>query len=98
MLTHVVLIKLRDGVDPGAVDALLDGLGRLPEQIPEIQSYTVGRDMGLVDGNYDLAVMARFTAPEALQTYLEHPAHRDLVRDLLDPVSAHRARIQFPTM
>ncbi|HYI63100.1 MAG TPA: Dabb family protein [Acidimicrobiales bacterium] len=97
MLTHVVMIRFVDDATDGQVAALVEGLRALPDQIPEIRSYTVGRDMGLVDGNCDLAVVGQFASAADLRTYLDHPAHVALVADLLEPVSASRTRIQFPS-
>jgi len=55
----------------------------------------VEHDLGLVDGNHQLAIVGRFASPEDLTTYLEHPAHVAVVRDLITPVSPERARIQI---
>jgi len=98
VLTHIVLIRLRDEATPEQVDALVDGLRALPAQIPAVASYTVSRDLGLVEGNHGVAIVARFASPEDLTTYLEHPAHVAVVRDLIPPVSDERARIQIPAL
>ncbi len=95
MLTHIVLIRLHDDTADEKIDALLAGLRALPGQIPAIGSYAVEHDLGLVDGNHQLAIVGRFASPEDLTTYLEHPAHVAVVRDLITPVSPERARIQI---
>lgn len=95
MLTHIVLIRLTDDASDDQVATLVAGLRDLPTRIPEIRSYTVAHDLGLVEGNYDLVLTARFASPDDLHTYLAHPAHVQVVQDLLEPVSAHRVRIQY---
>lgn len=95
MLTHIVLIRLTEAATDDQVAELVSGLRSLPDQIPEIRSYTVGRDLGLAEGNYDLVVTGRFASPDHLRSYIAHPAHQDVVRDLLDPVCADRVRIQY---
>lgn len=95
MLTHIVLIRLADDASEDRVGELVAGLRALPDQIPEIRSYTVARDLGLAEGNYDLVVTGRFASPEDLRTYLAHPAHQQVVRELLEPVSTDRVRIQY---
>lgn len=96
MLTHIVLIRIADGADERQVTRLIDGLRALPAQIPEIASYSVAHDMGLHLGNADVAIVSAFASPEDLRAYIDHPAHRAVVTDLLEPVAADRMRIQIP--
>ncbi len=97
MLTHIVTIRLRDEATHKQVESLVRGLRKLPDRIPEIRSYTVGEDMGLIVGNCDLVIVAEFASSDDLRAYMAHPAHVKLVRELLEPVSAERHRIQFPS-
>lgn len=96
MLTHMVLISLRDDVTDEQVDALVAGLEALPGQIDAIEEYRVGRDMGLAEGNADVGIIARFASPEALRTYVDHPAHQRVVTELIRPVAASSTRLQMP--
>ncbi len=96
MLTHVVLVTIAEGTAEERVEALVDGLRALPAEIPEIGEYQVGRDLGLAEGNAEVAIVARFASPEDLATYIAHPAHQAVVRDLLEPISPSRLRIQVP--
>lgn len=97
VLTHIVTIRIKDEATDKQVAALVRGLRKLPDQIPEIQSYTVGQDMGLIVGNCDVAIVARFASADDLRAYIAHPAHVKVVRQLLDPIAAERLRIQFPS-
>ena len=99
MLRHLVLNHLRDH-DPSrpvdaAADALIEGLRTLPEQIPEIRSYTVARDLGLAPTNAHVGVIAEFDDEAAFGRYREHPAHVDVVERLLEPVARSRTALQF---
>lgn len=99
MLRHVVLIQLVDD-DPSrpvdaAADALIEGLRTLPDQIPEIRSYTVARDLGLAPTNAHVGVIAEFDDEAAFGRYREHPAHVDVVERLLEPVAWSRTALQF---
>ena len=96
MLTHIVLVTIADDAPEERVEALVAGLRALPDQIPEIVDYQVGRDLGLAEGNAEVAIVARFASAEDLATYVAHPAHQAAVRDLLEPISPHRTRIQVP--
>lgn len=96
MLTHIVLVTIAPDTPEAQVTALVDGLRALPAQIPEIGDYQVGRDLGLAEGNAEVAIIAHFASPEDLATYIAHPAHQAAVRDLLEPISPTRMRIQVP--
>jgi hypothetical protein len=95
MLHHVVVITLKDGITDGQVSAVLDGFASLPAAIPQIRSYHAGRDGGLSQHSFDLALVAQFDSVDDFAAYREHPAHVDFVSQLLGPVSQTRDSIQF---
>ncbi len=95
MLTHVVLITVPDDAPEGAVDDLVADLRALPAQIPEIQAYTVGVDLGLAEGNAHVAIIGRYASPEDLRTYIDHPAHQAVVRDRIRAIEASTVRAQI---
>lgn len=96
MLTHMVLISLRDDATDDQVRELVAGLEELPGLIDAIEEYRVGRDMDLADGNADVGVIARFASPDALRAYVDHPAHQRVVTELIRPVAASSSRLQMP--
>jgi hypothetical protein len=73
----------------------LDALKALPPQIPEIQGYHVGRDLGLRDGNFEMGVAAVFADEAAWRAYLAHPAHVAVVEKHINPHVTERASIQY---
>ena len=95
MLTHVVLIDVPDDAPEGAIDELVAGLRSLPDQIPEIQEYTVGVDLALAEGNASVAIIGRYASPEDLRTYIDHPAHQAVVRDRIRAIGASTVRAQI---
>lgn len=96
-LTHIVLVKAIDGATDAQLDEVVAALAELPGLIDEIRTYSVGRDQGLLDGNWDMAVTGTFDSPEAFRAYVAHPAHQRVVQELLDPISAQRIRVQLAT-
>lgn len=94
MLTHLVLITARPDATDEQVEAVIAGLRALPPQIAEIGGYEVGRDLGLAEGNATIAIQATFASPEDLQAYVGHPAHQQVVTDLIRPIAASVARAQ----
>ena len=60
MLRHIVLLTLSPDADDEVVSGIRDALYGLPPVIPEIESYSVERDLGLAEGNSTLAIVGDF--------------------------------------
>jgi hypothetical protein len=95
MLRHVALFRWKPEVSAADVSLIEEGLRTLPSQIPSIQSYRFGRDLGIQDGNADFAVVADFVDEQGLRTYSEHPAHVAVLTERIRPVLARREAIQY---
>lgn len=94
---HVVLFRFAPGTGDEQRAAIARELRRLPDAIPEIAAYTFGDDAGLVDGNWDFAVVADFASVDDYVTYRDHPVHRAVIADHIRPVMAERAAAQIVT-
>ena len=79
-LQHIVLIKLRDAGDTGA---LLADTRRHLSAVPGVEQLYVGRPFVLgrtgVDLDFDVAVIVGFADRAAYEAYLVHPEHTRLV-------------------
>jgi hypothetical protein len=91
---HVALLTLDDECD---VEALLEALRGLPAEIPELRSYVVARDAGLVDGNATVVVVADFDDESGWRTYTDHPAHQLILADRIRPHLVSRTAAQHET-
>jgi hypothetical protein len=98
-LRHVVLLTWKAGTDAAAIQAVVDGLGRLPVAIPELREYRFGSDLGIADGNADFAIVADFADADAWARYQEHPEHQRVLVELIRPILAARtaAQVAHPT-
>jgi hypothetical protein len=94
---HVVLFRFAPGTGDEQRAAIARELRRLPEAIPEIAAYSFGDDAGLVEGNWDFAVVADFASVDDWAIYRDHPVHRAIITDHIRPVTAERAATQFVT-
>lgn len=94
MIRHTVLIAF-DGADTGTVDRIVDELRTLPALIPEIASFTVGRNLGLDGSTADVAIIADFASVEDYETYSAHPEHVRVVTDHVKPAATRLDRAQF---
>ncbi len=91
MITHVVMVKLKDRAEAAEVARRLRAL---PAQIPEIRSYEVGVDELHGPRSWDVVVVSGFDSYDALEAYIQHPAHQDVVA-YLDQVCETRAPVDF---
>ncbi|WP_435974949.1 Dabb family protein [Streptomyces sp. Qhu_M48] len=78
MIRHLVLFKLNDGVtrDEPRVVAGVEAFRALGDQIPELRFWEC--DWNITDRPiaYDFAINSAVEDEDALQRYLEHPAHQ----------------------
>jgi len=90
-----VLLRFRRDASDAAKRALREGLAGLPAQIPELRRYQVGDDLGLVEGNFDFAIVAEVDDPEAFRAYVDHPAHQEVVAQRIRPILEERVAVQY---
>jgi hypothetical protein len=94
---HVVLFRWRDDATEQQKRTLQERLGELPGLIPELESYVIGSDAGLRPGNFDFAVVADVADQDAYVVYRDHPAHRNVIDECINPIVAERAAVQHAT-
>jgi len=88
---HIVLLTLATDAPVELIVAELEGL---PALIPELRSYSVGRDAGLAADNATLAVVAVFEDQAGYEVYRDHPQHVRVITDHIRPVLEARAAHQ----
>jgi len=95
MLRHVVLFRWKPGATPAELAALEQALGEMPRRVPEIRRYRFGRDAGLVQGNFDFAVVADFDDADGWRAYWANDFHQKLIAERVRPIAAERVALQF---
>ncbi len=96
-IRHAVLFRFTDDASEAQIEALAAGLTTMPEETGAIEParYQHGRALGLNAGSWDYAVVGEFADANAYEAYRDHPAHRSLIRELVEPITAERASVQF---
>lgn len=89
------MLTWAEGTTPEQHQAVVDALSTMPGLIPEIRNYTIGSDAGISDGNADLVVIGEFDDVAGYQTYAAQPDHVAAINDLIKPILAARAAVQF---
>lgn len=95
MLRHVVLLTFTPETTTEQTAAVVDAVRDLPAKIPEIASCSVGPNLGFPTSTADLAIVVEFASAEDYQTYSDHPDHQAVIRDLIRPILADRAAVQY---
>lgn len=84
-LRHVVMLSFKPAAAADQVDAIVDGFGKLPAEIPGITAFEWGTNVspeGLNDGFTHCFTLTFASAPDR-DAYLDHPAHQRFVAQLL---------------
>jgi hypothetical protein len=97
MLHHIVVIRLQAGVSDEQADTVLAALAALPAAVPQIRSFSCGRNLGLTPNAADLALHATFDDADDFAAYRTHPAHVAFGAEVLRPVMESVTPIQFTT-
>jgi len=95
MFHHVAMFRFIDGTTDDQIAAVTAGLAALPDEIDVLTGYRFAPDAGVTDGSWDYVVIADLPDAAAYPVYKNHPAHVAAVRDLISPIVAEAARVQF---
>src|SRR6478735_4883731 len=87
MFSHIAVFRFKPGTTDQQVDAIERGLAGLPARLPEMRSYAYGRDLRIVEGNGDFAVVAEFDDEAAWLVYQKDEEHRRVIDQLIVPVT-----------
>lgn len=86
---HVVIVWLKVPGDPAARSRIIDA-SQVLRTIPGVVSLKAGTMIPgmrpIVDSSFDIALSVSFTDAEAMQHYLTHPTHVQLVEVTLKPL------------
>jgi hypothetical protein len=96
---HVAMFRFTDDATDGQRRALAEGLDRMPAATGAISGddYVHGFDAGVNPASWDYVVVADFASPADYLAYRDHPDHQALIRDLVTPIVADRASVQYET-
>ena len=95
MFRHVVMMKLGESSTPDDLTAIIDGLRTLPDLVPEIVSYSVGRDLDVQEGSFDLVIVADFDDRAGFDAYNANQDHLDVIAERIRPHMAERSAVQY---
>jgi hypothetical protein len=74
---------------------VIEELRALSPLLTGLRGYHVGPDVGVIEGNFDFAVVADFENLESYLGYRNHPAHRAVVEQVTTPITRERVSVQY---
>ena len=95
MIEHIVLLKVKAGTPADAVTAMMNGLKGLQSVVPGIAGLTVGANFSDRNQGYTHGLIVRFQDQAALNGYIPHPAHREVVEKLIRPIVEDVLAVDF---
>jgi Stress responsive A/B Barrel Domain len=95
MIRHVVLFTWDDDMTDELERQVADELTELATKLAGVRAYHAGPDAGLVEGNFDFAVVADFDDAASYVAYRDHPEHQDIIGRLTRPHATSRAAVQY---
>jgi len=95
MIRHVVMFTWDDEMTDEMEQQLTAELTALAPRLAGLRSYHAGPDVGVVEGNFDFAVVADFDDVASYLAYRDHPDHQEIVGRLSRPHATSRASVQY---
>ena len=95
MVRHVVLFAWIPDATDKQKHQVAEELRALPPLMTGLRSFHVGPDAGIIEGTLDFALVADFENAESYLAYRDHPAHRAVVEQVINPIAKERVAVQY---
>jgi hypothetical protein len=95
MIRHVVLFTWDDAMTKEKERQFAAELTALAAKMAGLRSYHAGPDAGIIEGNFDFAVVADFDDADSYLAYRDNADHQDIVGRLSRPHTKSKASVQY---
>jgi len=95
MIRHVVLFTWDDEMTDELERQFANELTALGPKLAGLRSYHAGPDAGIIEGNFDFAVVADFDDADSYLAYRSNPEHQEIISRLSAPHAKSRASVQY---
>jgi hypothetical protein len=95
MIRHVALFTWDGEMTDELEQQFAAELTALAPKLAGLRSYHAGPDAGLVEGNFDFAVVADFDDVESYRAYRDYPEHQAIISRFSKPHATSRAAVQY---
>ena len=95
MIRHVVVFSWTEGMTDEMERQFTAELSALAPTLPGVRAYHAGPDAGIIEGNFDFAVVADFDDRDSYLAYRDNAEHRDIISRFSRPHTKARASVQY---
>jgi len=95
-ILHIAAFRWKPEVTPQEVSELTAALYEMAAAIPEIRSYIAADNIRIRPSATDYGIAAIVDDAAALETYLDHPAHKAVYERYLGRMLEDRTAMQLP--
>ncbi len=95
MIRHVVFFSFNQAAHDRQRTAVLEGLGDLPNQFPEMKDFALGPNVSKRDSTFEFGMTMRFDTIAQLEAYLNSERHERFVAHHFRPAISQRAIVSF---
>jgi hypothetical protein len=95
MIRHVVLFTWDEEMTDELERQFAAELTALAPRLAGLRSYHAGPDAGIIEGNFDFAVVADFDNAESYLAYRSNAEHQDIISRMSAPHAKSRASVQY---
>jgi hypothetical protein len=105
MFRHLAILKFKPDASEEARKRFVDNFPNMAKTVPQIKSWSIGRDAGLggephvkaggFPPNYDVGLQLDFDNTDAYRQYAESPVHQKFFAEYVGPILAERVVVQF---
>ncbi|MDY6785276.1 MAG: Dabb family protein [Cyanobacteriota bacterium] len=88
MIEHIVLFKWKPETPDDAIATVMDELKGLKHKIPEIVEISCGENFSDRAQGFQHGLIVRFRNRKDLEIYQPHPAHTEVIQNLIQPILA----------
>ena len=95
MIVHIVLFKWKEETAPEAIAEVMENLRGLKDKIPEILEISCGENFSERAKGFQHGLLVKFSDRPALDAYQPHPAHQEVVQNLIKPIAAEILALDY---
>jgi len=86
MVEHLVILKFKTDATEEQVNAFMENARGLKDKIEGVVNFSVGENFTDRSQGYTHGVCVRFKDRAALEHYLPHPDHQEVVQNYIKPI------------
>ena len=95
MIKHCSLFKFKEGTSSELIDEIVREFRALSGKVPVVKQLVVGRNIGFMPDNFDIAANLLFDSIDDYRIYASDETHWAFVRAYLLPNLEARYAVQF---